>query len=161
MTSVEQQALLDVAARALLDGERRYNALEVCALAGCDHETADGLWRAMGFPNVPDDFGQPELSNTSLSQGSSISGYVGYVVPEDSVIDAVFVSAVVGGHVLLMPADLGLPNPGVGTAVTVADRDGATATAPIDCIASTLSNTGDHETPLLALFQRPPLAVAA
>jgi len=54
-SEAERQALLDLAALALLDGERRYIALEVCALAGCDHDTADGLWRAMGFPDMPDD----------------------------------------------------------------------------------------------------------
>jgi hypothetical protein len=43
---------------------------------------------------------------------------------------------------------------------TVCCADGATATAPIDIIASTLSNTGDHDAPLFALFQSPPLAVA-
>jgi adenylate cyclase len=51
----ERQTLLDLAARALLDGERRYTALEVCALTGCERDTADLLWRAMGFPDVPDD----------------------------------------------------------------------------------------------------------
>ena len=50
----ERQALLDLAARALLDGDRRYTADEVCARTGCDRETADLLWRAMGFPDVPD-----------------------------------------------------------------------------------------------------------
>jgi len=54
-SEAERQALLDLAAITLLDGERRYNALEVCALADCDHDTADGLWRAMGFPDMPDD----------------------------------------------------------------------------------------------------------
>jgi len=54
-TEVERQALLDLAASALLDGERRYTAIDVCALAECDHATADSLWRAMGFPDMPDD----------------------------------------------------------------------------------------------------------
>ena len=54
-TEDDRQALLDLAAIALLEGERRYTALEVCALADCDHDTADGLWRAMGFPDMPDD----------------------------------------------------------------------------------------------------------
>ena len=43
---------------------------------------------------------------------------------------------------------------------TVSGADGATATAPIDIIASTPSKTGDHEMPLFMLFQSPPLAVA-
>lgn len=51
----ERQALLDLAAAALLEGERRYTPLEVCALAGVDRATADSLWRAMGFPDIPDD----------------------------------------------------------------------------------------------------------
>ena len=54
-TEAERQALLDLAAAALLDGERRYTAVEVCALADCDRGTADGLWRAMGFPDMADD----------------------------------------------------------------------------------------------------------
>jgi len=54
-TEAERQALLDLAAAALLDGERRYTAIEVCGLADCDRATADGLWRAMGFPDMPDD----------------------------------------------------------------------------------------------------------
>ena len=53
--AADRQALLDLAATALLDGERRYTALDVCRLADVDHDTADRLWRAMGFPDVPDD----------------------------------------------------------------------------------------------------------
>ena len=53
-SDAERQALLDLAARALLDGDRRYTADEVCARTGCDRATADLLWRAMGFPDVPD-----------------------------------------------------------------------------------------------------------
>jgi len=49
------QALLDLATQVLLDGERRYTAIEVCEQAGVDHATADTYWRAMGFPDVPDD----------------------------------------------------------------------------------------------------------
>lgn len=51
----DRQALLDLAADALLDGPRRYTSLEMSALAGCDHAAAEDLWRAMGFPDVPDD----------------------------------------------------------------------------------------------------------
>ncbi len=54
-SEAERQALLDLAADALLDGERRYNSIEVATLAGCDHDTAEDLWRAMGFPDMPDD----------------------------------------------------------------------------------------------------------
>ena len=43
---------------------------------------------------------------------------------------------------------------------TVRGAEGATATAPMDIIASTPSKTGVHDVPLLALFHSPPLAVA-
>jgi adenylate cyclase len=36
-------------------GERRYAWPELCRLAGVEHEVADVLWRALGFPDVPDD----------------------------------------------------------------------------------------------------------
>jgi len=36
-------------------GVRRYTSPEVCAKAGVDDDTAKSLWRAMGFPIVPDD----------------------------------------------------------------------------------------------------------
>lgn len=49
------QDLLHLAAVVLLDGERKYTPIEVCERAGVDHATADSLWRAMGFPDVPDD----------------------------------------------------------------------------------------------------------
>jgi len=97
------------------------------------HDTTGATW-GYGFPNVPDDYAQPELSNTDLGAGSSISGYVGFVVPEDRVIDAVLVSAVVGGSVLLIPADLGLPTPGVGDAVTMTDQDGATVDVTVTTV---------------------------
>jgi len=97
------------------------------------HDATGALW-SYGFPNVPDDFAQPELSNTTVGQGSQISGYVGYVVPEDRVIDGVFISAVVGGHVLLIPADLGLARPSIGESVDVTERDGATAALTIKSI---------------------------
>jgi adenylate cyclase len=52
---VDPQDLLHLAAVALLDGERKYTPIDVCERAGVDHATADSLWRAMGFPDVPDD----------------------------------------------------------------------------------------------------------
>ena len=51
----EGQALLDLAAVALLGSEPEFTKLDVCELAGIDEERADSLWRAMGFPDVPDD----------------------------------------------------------------------------------------------------------
>jgi adenylate cyclase len=36
-------------------GERRYTWPELCRLAGVEHEVADRLWRALGFPDVPAD----------------------------------------------------------------------------------------------------------
>jgi adenylate cyclase len=36
-------------------GVRRYTSPQVCAKAGVEDETAKALWRAMGFPVVPDD----------------------------------------------------------------------------------------------------------
>ncbi|MGH2726297.1 MAG: hypothetical protein ACRDKS_04900, partial [Actinomycetota bacterium] len=36
-------------------GARRYTPLEVYERSGVDQETARALWRAMGFPIVPDD----------------------------------------------------------------------------------------------------------
>jgi len=43
---------------------------------------------------------------------------------------------------------------------TIFGLDGATATAPIDIIASTRSKTGVHDVPWFVLLNRPPLAVA-
>jgi len=34
-------------------GERRYTWPELCRIAGVEHEIADRLWRALGFPDVP------------------------------------------------------------------------------------------------------------
>jgi hypothetical protein len=95
------------------------------------HDTTGATW-GYGFPKVPDDFAQPELSNTTVGAGSRISGYIGYVVPEDRVIDGVLVSAVVGGSVLLIPADLGLPTPKVGDTVAMTDQGGAAVDATVD-----------------------------
>jgi adenylate cyclase len=36
-------------------GERRLTWPELCERAGVDHSTADPLWRALGFPDVPPD----------------------------------------------------------------------------------------------------------
>jgi adenylate cyclase len=50
----QAEQLVDLAAEVLLQGERRYTTLDVCELVGVDRTTADTLWRAMGFPDVPD-----------------------------------------------------------------------------------------------------------
>lgn len=56
MTSdADRQALLDIAVVALLGEPPRYTALDICERAGIDKARADSLWRAMGFPDVPDD----------------------------------------------------------------------------------------------------------
>jgi adenylate cyclase len=50
------EALQRVIARYLtFPGARRYTAPEVYARSGVDEDYARALWRAMGFPNVPDD----------------------------------------------------------------------------------------------------------
>ncbi len=55
LSDAQRHALLDLAAVALLDGEQRYTAVDVCEQAAVDRATADSLWRAMGFPDVTDD----------------------------------------------------------------------------------------------------------
>jgi class 3 adenylate cyclase len=49
------EALGDPAEAMTRLGERRYAWPDVCRLAGIDHEVADRLWRALGFPDVPAD----------------------------------------------------------------------------------------------------------
>jgi adenylate cyclase len=44
-----------VARYLMFPGERRYTPLEVYTKSGVDEDTAVALWRAMGFPQVPDD----------------------------------------------------------------------------------------------------------
>ena len=78
-SEAERQALLELAAVALLDGERRFTALDVCEAAGVDHDTADSLWRAMGFPNVPDDevaFAQRDIDALKAALALRDSGIV-------------------------------------------------------------------------------------
>jgi adenylate cyclase len=41
--------------RSVLPGARQYSAVEVAARAGADLATVRSLWRAIGFPDVPDD----------------------------------------------------------------------------------------------------------
>jgi adenylate cyclase len=44
-----------VARHLMFPGKRRYTPVQVQEMAGVDQETARSLWRAMGFPIVPDD----------------------------------------------------------------------------------------------------------
>jgi adenylate cyclase len=74
------QAVLDLAAVALLGGERRFTAVEVCAAAEVDHDAADLLWRAMGFPNVPDDevaFTQRDIDALRAAVALQATGAIG------------------------------------------------------------------------------------
>jgi adenylate cyclase len=59
-TEIEQAArnrylALLVFDRAVLPGARQYTVLEVAARAGTDPATARAVWRALGFPDLPDD----------------------------------------------------------------------------------------------------------
>jgi adenylate cyclase len=64
---VDERALQEAAARSFADlrrfvarhvafpGERKYTPPDLVERSGVDRETAEALWRAMGFPMVPDD----------------------------------------------------------------------------------------------------------
>jgi adenylate cyclase len=41
--------------RAIVEGERRYTVREIAAAAGSDLATVKAVWRAIGFPDIPDD----------------------------------------------------------------------------------------------------------
>lgn len=41
--------------REILPGERKYTSEQIAAQAGTDAETARTIWRALGFPDLPDD----------------------------------------------------------------------------------------------------------
>jgi hypothetical protein len=91
-------------------------------------DSTGALW-GEADAHVPDDFPQPDLSIQTVGPGSSISGYVEYVVPADAVVAQVLVQPESG--TLLIPADLGSARPEVGTPVDVFGTDGATATATV------------------------------
>lgn len=97
------------------------------------HDTT-GRVTGYGLLNVSDDYDQPELLNRWLGKGDHLSGYVGFEVRDDTVVDAVLVSAVVGGQVLLIPADLGLRHPAVGDSLDVTEVDSATALVTIKSV---------------------------
>lgn len=53
-----------VARYLMFPGERRYTPSEVYAKSGIDEQTARALWRAMGFPLVPDD--EPAFTDADI-----------------------------------------------------------------------------------------------
>jgi adenylate cyclase len=54
----------ELAERLVRLGERRLVWPEVCRRAGVEHELADRLWRALGFPDVPED--EPEYTEEDV-----------------------------------------------------------------------------------------------
>ena len=82
------------------------------------HDTAGVLWEP-GFPAVPDVYPVGELSSGEIGPGDRVSGYVGYVIPDDVSVDDVFFSPEDG--VFLTVADvLAGQAPVVGTPVNMA-----------------------------------------
>ena len=81
---------------------------------------------------VPDDFDDPDLSIQTVGPGSLISGFMGFVVPQDAIPDGVFVTS---NGTLVIPADLGMPRPAIEEPVTMAAQDGATVQATITSVA--------------------------
>jgi hypothetical protein len=82
-------------------------------------DTAGALWEP-GFPAVPDVYPVGELSSGEIGPGDRVSGYVGYVIPDDVSVDDVFFSPEDG--VFLRVADLlASESPAVGTPVTMAE----------------------------------------
>lgn len=81
---------------------------------------------------VPDDFAQPELTIQDVGAGSLVSGFVGYAVPSDGIVDGVFVTY---SGTMLIPADLGMPRPTLDTTVAMRAQDGATVEATVRTIA--------------------------
>jgi hypothetical protein len=81
---------------------------------------------------VPDDFEQPDLTIQDVGAGSLVSGFVGYAVPSDGVVDGVFVTY---SGTMLIPADLGMPRPTLDAAVAMRAQDGGTVEATVKTIA--------------------------
>jgi adenylate cyclase len=82
----ERQALLDLANVALLGGAPTYTALDIRELAGIDKERADSLWRAMGFPDVPDE--EVAFTDRDLEAVRSALGLLETKVVDDDVVRA-------------------------------------------------------------------------
>ncbi len=81
---------------------------------------------------VPDDFEQPDLTIQDVGAGSLVSGFVGYAVPDDGVVDGVFVTY---PGTMLIPADLGMPRPSLDETVAMRAQDGGTVEATVKTIA--------------------------
>jgi hypothetical protein len=92
---------------------------------------ADGRTYAPTTVYVPDDFSEADLTIQDVGPGSLVSGFVGYAVPEDAVVDGVLVSY---SGTLLIPADMGMPRPPIETPVTMTDPDGAAVEATVRSI---------------------------
>ena len=82
----ERQALLDLANVALLGGPPTYTPVDICRLAGIERERADALWRAMGFPDVPDD--EVAFTERDLTAVCSALGLLETNVVDDDVVRA-------------------------------------------------------------------------
>jgi hypothetical protein len=78
---------------------------------------------------ITDDFPEPELSISTVGPGSRVSGFIGYTIPEDAVVQAVVVQPADG--VILIPADLGSARPAVKTPVTIVGADDTQAEATV------------------------------
>jgi adenylate cyclase len=70
-TGDAREALL----RLLLDGPRRYTRLQVAAMAGLPPERTRRLWRALGFPDVPDD--DPVFTDADVRALELLSALIG------------------------------------------------------------------------------------
>ena len=91
-------------------------------------DSEGALW-AEADADVPEDFPQPDLSIQTVGPGSSISGYIEYVVPADATIEQILFQPETG--TLLIPADLGSARPEVGTEVPLVGAEGASAVATV------------------------------
>ncbi|GAA3175929.1 adenylate/guanylate cyclase domain-containing protein [Blastococcus jejuensis] len=66
--------------RLLLDGPRRYTRLQIAEMAGMPPERTQRLWRALGFPDVPDDdpaFTDADVAALEVLSAMIDSGFVG------------------------------------------------------------------------------------
>jgi adenylate cyclase len=70
-TGDAREALL----RLLLDGPRRYTRLQVAAMADLPPERTRRLWRALGFPDVPDD--DPVFTDADVRALELLSALIG------------------------------------------------------------------------------------
>jgi hypothetical protein len=92
-------------------------------------DSTGALWGESLPCCITDDFPEPQLTITTVGPGSRVSGFIGYTIPEDSVVQAVVVQPADG--VILIPADLGSARPAVGTPVTLVGADEAQAVATV------------------------------